>query len=336
MVSKGDIRLYVERSCLVIALSMPLVLAFALVAAEGCEGGSSSDGGVKAGRPVLLERTWDSEWDPAWSPDGTRIAFVCGDYGSYTRRGKALNVPISPVVILVGSICVMNADGSGSVQLTEDNAEDHAPTWSPDGSRIAFTSYRSPQGVIHMINGDGSGLWRITLDEYSNLQPAWSPEGRLIAFSSRRDGDFDIYVVNTDRSGLTQLTDTPHRDETEPSWSPDGTQIAFASKGEDGSGIFVINPDGSGERLVHASPGNPRSPAWSPDGKMIAFASDAGVDGVENLEIFVVNVDGTGLTRLTNRPNRDSDPAWSPDGRRIVFTSNLVGNSEIYVMDVGP
>ena len=291
---------------------------------------------VVAGTPVRLTEMKAGGRNPAWSPDGTRIAFVCEHSRSYTRRGDPLNIPISPYIIIHRNICVMNADGSGSVQVTEDNSEDYAPTWSPDGSRIAFTSYRSPQGVIYTINGDGSGLWRITLDEYSNVQPAWSPGGSLIAFSSLRDGDLDIYVVNTDRSGLTQVTDTSYRDETEPDWSPDGTQIAFASGSDEGSGIFVVNLDGTGERLVYASPGKPRSPAWSPDGHRITFASDVGVDGAENLEIFVVNVDGTGLTRLTNRPNRDSDPAWSPDGRKIVFTSDLVGNSEIYVMEVEP
>ena len=278
------------------------------------------------GRLVRLTRTWDTERNPAWSPFGDKIAYECFDDGG-SRRGELRIPSIGARAWPRSDMCVMNADGSGQGRLTVIKANDADPSWSPDGVKVAFSrSYR--QGGIQSMNSDGTGQQQLVTN---GSNPSWSPDGSKIAFSTGRG----ISVMNADGSYPTRVTGASGSD-GEPTWSPDGTQIAFASESDEGSGIFVVNLDGTGERLVHASAGNPRSPAWSPDGRRIAFVSDAGEDGVENLEIFIVNIDGTGLTRLTNRPNRDSDPAWSPDGRRIVFTSNLVGNSEIYVMDVGP
>ena len=362
MVNKEDMRLYVERSCLVIALSMPLVLAFVLVAAEGCEGGSSSDSGVpaftplgdvryptapppaesyvKAGEPVRLTWTEGHERNPVWSPDGRRIAFECQVVRRSAPIGEVMNRPITPSTYITSNICVMNANGTGIERFDAVGCCDAGPSWSPDGRRIALSTSRGSNAGdiyrddIYLMNRNGSGIRRITSAEYSNGTPAWSPDGSKIAFHSWSGGQSDIYVMNADGSNPTRVTSTLDN-KYKPSWSPDGTQIAFASgRTYDRRAIFVVNLDGSGERMVHTSSGA-QSPAWSPDGERVAFASDVWEDGVQNREIFVVNVDGTGLTRLTNRPGWDSDPAWSPDGRRIVFTSNVLGNSEIYVMEVG-
>lgn len=267
-----------------------LLLALVLVAGMACRGDSSSDSDVVAATPVRLTWTRDEERNPAWSPKGDKIAFRCVHYSRSARIDEVVNRPISPVIAVTSRICVMNADGSSQERLNRHRCGDADPSWSPDGSKIVFSSYRDGNRSIHMMNGDGSQLRWITIDDYSNMQPAWSPDGSQVAFSSYRGGQWDIYVMDADGSNLTRVTN---------------------ARGSDAE------------------------PAWSPDGRKIAFASDAGVDGIQNLEIYVVNIDGTGLTRLTNRPNRDSDPAWSPDGRKIVFTSNLVGNSEIYVMEVG-
>ena len=132
----------------------------------------------------------------------------------------------------------MNADGSGQTRLTYDPEPDFRPSWSPDGRRIAFDSFRDENSEVYVMNADGSGQTRLTNHPAHDFGPSWSPDGGRIAFASERDGNsfasdhdgnVEIYVLNADGSGQTRLTDNPAYDDT-PSWSPDGGRIAFASE----------------------------------------------------------------------------------------------------------
>ena len=249
--------------------------------------------------------------NPAWSPDGARIAFQSDRDGTY-------------------EIYVMESDGSGVTRLTNHSESDVGPAWSPDGARIAFTSTRDGNPDIYAMNVDGSGVTRLTSHPMDDGSPAWSPDGARIAFTSTRDGNIEIYAMNADGSGVTRLTNDAAWD-LHPAWSPDGARIAFTSYRGGNAEIYVMNADGSGvTRLTNR---NARVPAWSPDGARIAFAS--GRD--DNYEIYAMNADGSGVTRLTNHSAFDYGPAWSPDGARIAFESDRDdrdGNFEIYVMNV--
>lgn len=291
------------------------------------------DKDVEEGRLVRLTHTWDSEKDPDWSPDGTRIAFECYQDDDYRSLGKVTNRPISEVYY-PGDICVMNADGSGFERLTGDEGDDADPAWSPDGREIAYTSYRDKQRDIYVMNADGSGVRRVTSDSYNDYGPTWSPDGTKIAFSSLRDGHRHIYSINADGSGEVQITDT-FGSEYEPAWSPDGTKIAFSARSSASGGydIHVANIDGTDITVLRGSSLTERSPAWSPDGKTIAYTAQTIEDSVGR-EIFVVNIAGTLGARLTHRRLRSVDPAWSPDGSKLLFASDHISNSEIYVMDV--
>jgi len=178
---------------------------------------------------------------PAWSPDGSKIAF--------TRYGANAS-----------DIYVMNADGSGIVQLTNTPGNDDQPAWSPDGSKIAFSSTRDGNHEIYVMNAtDGSGLVRLTNDPLWDDHPAWSPDGAKIAFSKYST----IYVMNaTDGSGLVRLT-TGWDDD--PTWSPDGSQIAFTRRTDDGnSDIYVMNAsDGSGIGRLTTDPAFDGEASWA-------------------------------------------------------------------------
>ena len=305
------------------------------------------DPDVDEGRLLRLTRTYDSERNPSYSPSGDKIVFECYDDGWLWNQprsmhhipgdnGEVRNWPIHSYYF-PGDICVMNADGSGRIRLTDDQTGDADPAWSPDGNQVIFSSCREAGCGIYAVNTDGSGLTRITDDELRREHPTWSPDGAKIAFSSWSDGNTGIFVMNTDGSNLNRITNGPDLEAYEPAWSPDGNRIAFAAfrttdSGLFRSGIYVTNPDGTEQTLVYETYEPVRSPDWSLDSKTIAFASEIRRDSSNATEIYIVNVDGSGLERLTYRPGNDSHPTWSPLGTTLAFVSSLQGNPEIYVI----
>ncbi len=232
----------------------------------------------------------ERDCDPAWSPDGARIAFV-----SYRDGGAP-------------EIYAMNADGSGQARLTANAAFDGTPAWSPDGATIAFASDRDGDGDIYVMRPDGTRPVNLIArgDRGSEKDPAWSPDGARIAFTSDRDGNAEVYVMNADGSGQTRLTTSAAWDGT-PAWSPDGSRIAFRSNRDGNNEVYVMDADGSDQRRLTVNPGADAEPAWSPDGTRIAFESDR--DG--NVDLHVMDADGSGQERITTDAAFDGAPAWS-------------------------
>ncbi len=216
-------------------------------------------------------------------------------------------------------IYLMNADGSGVTQLTDNPAVDGNPAWSPDGTRIAFTSDRDGNSEIYVMNADGSGVTQVTNDPAWDSDAAWSPDGSRLAFASDRGSSFDIYVMNADGSRVTRITNDLAR-ETEPTWSPDGARIAFTSLRDnytidEGYEIFVMNADGSGVTDLTNGQGG-WQPAWSPDGSKIVYGNGRSVVG-----IYVMNADGSAVAPVAL--GVFGPASWSPDGLRIACTSGL-------------
>ena len=218
------------------------------------------------------------------------------------------------------------------LRLTNNNALDEAPTWSPDGSRIAFDSNRDGKTEIYVMNTDGSNVKRLTNNLSDNYGPKWSPDGRKILFESDRDGNKEVYVMDADGGNQTRLTmDTAFDSPT--SWSPDGSQIAFASNRDNASfynfDIYVMKADGSNVRRIVADPEYDAEPRWSPDGKKIVFVT--GRNG--NFDVYEANADGTGQRNLTpDYDKNDGAAVWSPDGNNIAFVRNIQGKEQIFVM----
>ena len=272
--------------------------------------------------PFISQRfqLWVDEIAGSPAP-GTVIGVLAGDL---LKQGglvppEGLNVAERPVVVVAPT-------PAPAARLTDNDARDSFPAWSPDGRRIAFDSDRDGNSEIYVMNADGSGVTRLTDNDAIDSFPTWSPDGRRIAFSSTRDGSFEVYVMNADGSGVTRLTDNDARDWS-PAWSPDGRHIAFESTRDGNSEIYVMNADGSGVTRLTYNGAADGTPAWSPDGRRIAFASG----GRGNSEIYVM--DASGVIRLTDNDASDVTPAWSPDGLRIAFASEREGNLEIYVMN---
>lgn len=157
---------------------------------------------------AVLGQLTDNEFedrDPFWSPGGYRVAFRSNRSGSW-------------------EIWLVNLDGSGLRQLTDSPNNDEMegyqegpPRWSPDGSRILFSSERDGDFDIYVVRPDGWDLQNLTDNEFADIWAAWSPDGKKIVFDSDRDGNFEIYVMNADGTGELRLSDHPESDQT-PVW----------------------------------------------------------------------------------------------------------------------
>lgn len=229
------------------------------------------------------------------------------------------------------SVHVMNSDGADRTALTEGQSGFlSAPTWSPDGSRIAFVSDRDGDPDIWVMNSDGSDLVNITNDDAQDHSPAWSPDGAWIAFASVRDSLYwELYVMRPDGSDVQRLTWWEDASDLSPAWSPDGTRLAFASKRDGNWEIYTMDRDGSNLMRLTDHPADDTNPAWSPDGGRIAFASTR--DGYA--EIYVIPIVGGEAINISNAPfSSEHGPTWSPDGGRIAFYSDRDGEWDIYVM----
>jgi Tol biopolymer transport system component len=251
--------------------------------------------------------------------DRFELAFARSDKGSFAS-----------------DIYVSRADGSHATRLTT-NAYAGAARWSPDGTKIAFST-NTQYTFVELINADGTDRHILT----GGGSPAWSPDGTQVGYTGAIQVLFpggggkltpvdQIFTVEADGSNVTRIgTDTIAK--YMGSWSPDGTRIAFSRSSIqtlDDETIFVMAADGTSQVRLTDNVARNGGPEWSPTGARIAFVSWR--DG--NTEIYAMNPDGSGQTRLTNAAGEDVCPSWSPDGSRIAFTSNRDGFFQTYIMD---
>jgi hypothetical protein len=236
-----------------------------------------------------------------------------------------------------GEIRIAAVDGSRSRTL----ARGDSPTWSPDGTTIAFASARVPgNGLdIYLMRADGSDQHRLVMhpggggehpiNTADDFAPTWSPLSWMIAFTTKRDGNEEIYSMDPIGHSVQRLTNTPAADR-DPAWSPDGRFLAFVSDRDGNDEIYRLSRHGDLLRVTH-DPARDRAPAWSSDARHLVFESFR--DG--NWELYAVAADGTGVRRLTEHPAADQNPAYSPDGSTLVFTSDRDGRRGLFVMDAG-
>lgn len=242
---------------------------------------------------------------------GTRIGYVLHTSGSYALAAKGF-------------------DPRGATVMLRDTSVLTTPAWGPDGSSIAFTSFRNDNGDLYIYDVYGGRARRILSRQGLNTTPCWTPDGGSLLVTLTEGGNADIYSYSFAGGDLTRLT-VRNSIETSASVSPAGQQVVFTSDRAGSPQLYVMDIAGAGaERLSYAH-NYCDSPAWSPRGDMIAYAArTAGGD----IHIFVMNSDGTDVRQVTFDGSLNEDPAWGPTGRHIAFSSDRDGRRSIYVVEL--
>jgi TolB protein len=252
----------------------------------------------------VLETGSDGDYTPAWSPDGSQLAFTSEVGYNYD-------------IMVVDAQCAGVAAGCQREQrpLVNYRGENFSPMWSPDGRRIAFSSNFTGDTEIYVVDvaclrQPGSCIFEaenLTQHFYNDYRPVWSPDGEKIAFTSDRELRYDVYVMDADGTNLRRLTHD-RADDYAPAWSPDGTRMVFTSDRTGNEDLFIMDADGRNARNLTNHPASDYRAAWSPDGRRLVFTSDR--SGSE--EIYVMDVASGVVERMTVNDATDYMPTWKP------------------------
>ena len=270
-----------------------------------------------------VTRLTDFGYNPAWSPDGREVALA--SEGAFDPRWRA------------GLSRLVRVDVATGAQRPLPVTDGVQPAWSPQGLRIAYWGLAQPSNrrAIWTIPADGGPPVTVVDDAFYNWSPTWSPDGRFLYFASNRSGSMNLWRVAIDeRSG--QVLDAPQPVTTSSEWSAlpslsrDGNRLIYATESSR-SFVELVPFDPETARvdgrpaLVYQGARAIRSCDVSPDGAWLALEASSPTE-----DLLLIRPDGSELRQLTNDLARDRTPYWSPDGSRILFASNRSGKYEAW------
>ncbi len=229
-------------------------------------------------------------------------------------------------------IWVMDPDGSNQRQISHFNSLSIEPAVSPDGTKIAFTSFAKGNPAIFILSTDtGRRLPFYNQVASVNETPDFAPDGKQLLYSSSASGWTQIYAANIDGSNLRRISSTRAL-EVEPKVNPKtGTDMVFVSGRSGPQQIYRMNMDGADVQRLSNGEGEASNPSWNPDGQHIAFSWTRGF-ATGNFNVFVMDVASRNYVQLTHDAGRNENPTWAPDGRHLAFMSTRTRSEQIWTM----
>jgi len=224
-------------------------------------------------------------------------------------------------------IWVMDWNGNNKKQLTKHNSLALAPSWSPNGKNLVFTSYLRGTPAVYLLTPQEGYLKLLWDNGGVNSSANISPNGRTVAFASSRDGNVDIYTMSIEGGEAQRLT-TARGIDTQPSWAPNGRQIAFTSTRSGSPQLYLMDADGSNVRRLSFGGLFHDEPTWAYDGTRIACTTrDEGTFQIATIDVVTTD------RKVIPAPGNNESPCFSPEGSMIAFESDRTGNPQIYITD---
>jgi len=236
---------------------------------------------------------------------------------------------------------MINIETKSVVRLTNDTANQQAPTFITATNQIGYASDQQDGWNLYTMDLNGENVTQILSEKNISISEAdWSTDGQWIAVSmaedctqNNPDCNYEIYTLKANGSDLKRLTYSQWSDWS-PCWSPDGEKIAFNSDRDGDNEIYVMNRDGSDVKQLTDNNSLDAHPKWSPDGALISFETDRDHSG-SDWDIYVMNADGSAQRPITSNSTNDYMQSWSPDGKWIVYAADDGnGGSQILIVDL--
>ena len=234
-----------------------------------------------------------------------------------------------------GAIYIMDWDGTNLRRVTKNRMGNNAPSWSPDGRWLAFSSFKTNPPGVFLIPTNGGRQRQVSSSKAQAIGGSFSPANptsRYFIYSElvgNRNPNYELVRYDLFRRIKRKLTDSWGID-VSPSYSPDGRKIVFNSSRHGNPHIYVMNSNGSNVNRITFSGKYNTEPVWSPRGDKIAFTGR--IKKGKEIDIVTMNPDGSGKRRLTGSQGRNESPTWSPNGRHISFSSDRSGRKYVYIM----
>ena len=242
-------------------------------------------------------------------PFATRVAYV-------TKVGREYHLEIA------------DSDGEGMQIALRSNEPIISPSWSPDGSKVAYVSFEAKKPVVYVQNVLTGQRAVVANFKGSNSAPSWSPDGNRLALALSRDGLTQVYLINADGTNVQRLTKTSGID-TEPQFSADGQTIYFTSDRSGGPQIYKMSVNGGQAQRVTFSGSYNISPRISPDGKSLAYISRREGD----FQLFVMDLASGQELKLSDTA-KDESPSFAPNSKYIMYATESGRRGSLAVVSI--